>query len=111
MKKVLIHFMKLFLPLLFISYWGGITLFTHSHVVNGVVIVHSHPFKGLHHTETQLETIFFLSAFTTSDVTPVVYAAIVPMLLAILLVPKWEQVRKIAVRDGIHLRAPPYRIV
>lgn len=50
--------MKCFLPLLFIAYLGGITLFTHSHVVNGVIIVHSHPFKGQHeHTEVQLETI------------------------------------------------------
>ena len=30
---------------MFISYMAGITLFTHSHVVNGVTIVHSHPFK------------------------------------------------------------------
>ena len=37
--------MKWFLPVLFISYMAGITLFTHSHVVNGVTIVHSHPFK------------------------------------------------------------------
>ncbi len=36
---------KVFLPVLFISYMAGITLFTHSHVVNGVTIVHSHPFK------------------------------------------------------------------
>lgn len=31
--------MKWFLPVLFISYMAGITLFTHSHVVNGVTIV------------------------------------------------------------------------
>ncbi len=37
--------MRWFLPVLFISYMAGITLFTHSHVVNGVTIVHSHPFK------------------------------------------------------------------
>ena len=37
--------MKWFLPVLFISYMAGITLFTHSHVVNWVTIVHSHPFK------------------------------------------------------------------
>lgn len=40
--------MKYFLPLLFLTYWGGVTLFTHSHVVNGVIIVHSHPFKTGH---------------------------------------------------------------
>ena len=67
MKKHLIHILKLFLPLIFIAYLGGITLFTHSHVVNGVIIVHSHPFKGEHqHTEVELETIFFLSSFAAS---------------------------------------------
>ena len=45
--------MKWFLPVLFISYMAGITLFTHSHVVNGVTIVHSHPFKkGSEHSHT-----------------------------------------------------------
>ena len=49
--------MKWFLPVLFISYMAGITLFTHSHVVNGVTIVHSHPFERAadgtyHHVES-----------------------------------------------------------
>lgn len=68
MKRYLTNMMKFFLPLIFIVYLGGITLFTHSHVVNGVIIVHSHPFKGEHqHTEVEFETIFFLSAFVASD--------------------------------------------
>ena len=55
------------LLLLFVLYWCGITLFTHSHVVNGVVIVHSHPFSSEHtHTKGQFETIFFLSALQTT---------------------------------------------
>lgn len=45
MKRLYLNIMKWFLPVLFISYMAGITLFTHSHVVNGVTIVHSHPFK------------------------------------------------------------------
>lgn len=56
-----------FLLGLFILYWCGITLFMHSHVVNGVVVVHSHPFKAEHsHTKSQLETIFYLSILQTS---------------------------------------------
>lgn len=65
--------MKYFLPLLFLTYWGGVTLFTHSHVVNGVIIVHSHPFKtGHQHTESQAETIFFLDHYVASSV-PVLF--------------------------------------
>ena len=56
MKQLYLNIMKCFLPVLFISYMAGITLFTHSHVVNGVTIVHSHPFKkGSEHSHTTVE--------------------------------------------------------
>lgn len=101
--------MRLFLPLLFIIYLGGITLFTHSHVVNGVIIVHSHPFKGAHeHTEVQLETIFYLSSFTTSSVPE--FLATVPAFLFLLCVQRIQAVERIKCvkpRSGIGLRAPP----
>ena len=43
---------------------------SHSHVLNGVIVVHSHPFKAGHtHTDTQLETIFYLSLLQTSGET------------------------------------------
>ena len=50
---------------LFAAYWCGITCFPHSHVENGVVIVHSHPFEDENHTHTdiQYETIFYLTHF------------------------------------------------
>ncbi len=55
------------LLILFALYWCGITLFTHSHVVNGVVVVHSHPYNTEHtHTQAQFETIFYLSLLQTS---------------------------------------------
>lgn len=64
------RFAGMALLLVFASYWCGITLFTHSHVVNGVIVVHSHPFKAGHtHTDTQLETIFYLSLLQTSGET------------------------------------------
>ena len=60
--------MKWFLPVLFISYMAGITLFTHSHVVNGVTIVHSHPFKKggehSHTTDNGLTTLFVTSVLS-----------------------------------------------
>ena len=109
MKKHLIHILKLFLPLIFIAYLGGITLFTHSHVVNGVIIVHSHPFKGEHqHTEVELETIFFLSSFAASgslftpSSTTVFWA-----LLCLLAVPAGERIKLIRTGCGMYLRAPP----
>lgn len=43
-RKIYITF-KYFLLLLFAGYYGGITLFFHTHTLKGEVIVHSHPFK------------------------------------------------------------------
>ena len=109
MKKYLIHILKLFLPLIFIAYLGGITLFTHSHVVNGVIIVHSHPFNGAHkHTEVELETIFFLSSFAASDslLTPF-SASILLVLLCLLATPIVEHIKLAKACCGIYLRAPP----
>ena len=61
--------MRWFLPVLFISYMAGITLFTHSHVVNGVTIVLSHPFKkdSPHsHTTVEFQLIHLLSHVATT---------------------------------------------
>ena len=37
---------RFFLLLLFLGYYGSITLFTHCHILNGVTIIHSHPFSS-----------------------------------------------------------------
>lgn len=66
----MLDILKWFLPVLFVSYMGGITLFTHSHVVNGVTIVHSHPFKkgSEHgHTTTEVQLIHLLSQVIAGD--------------------------------------------
>lgn len=101
--------MKFFLPYLFIFYLGGITLFTHTHVVNGVIIVHSHPFKGTHeHTEVQVETIFYLTSFVASSVPTLLFAATAFLiLLCVLAVPAVERIKYVRARRGIYLRAPP----
>lgn len=60
--------MKIFLPLLFVSYVVGISLFTHTHVVNGVTIRHSHPFdpgSEHNHTSAELQLLHLLSDLET----------------------------------------------
>lgn len=52
---------------LFCWHLGSVTLFPHIHVVDGVVICHSHPYSGTadnpghSHTSSQLDTIAQLS--------------------------------------------------
>ena len=59
-KKVLIQSLKWFLPLLFITFINGKSLFIHSHLVKGILVVHSHPFdknEGATHEHTTKELI------------------------------------------------------
>jgi len=67
LKKVISYF----LLMLFLWYYGSITLFNHTHVVNGVSIAHSHPFSSQngetpvkhHHTANEYILIQSLSHF------------------------------------------------
>lgn len=77
MRKGNRHIVKKWVLLvLFSSYVAGISLFTHTHVINRITYIHSHPFKKGEktqhsHTEKQL---FLLDSFfhtqITSDVIP-----------------------------------------
>ncbi len=65
-KKII----KIILPVIFIIYASSITFFTHTHVINGVTIVHSHPFQSgddgmpSHtHTGAEIQLIHTLSTF------------------------------------------------
>lgn len=71
MKRRIRKIMGYHLLILFLGYYGCITLFTHTHIVNGVTIVHSHPFSSgtqknpiKHgHTSNNFTLIQFLSHF------------------------------------------------
>ncbi|MBV3833415.1 hypothetical protein NXX54_20925 [Bacteroides sp. BFG-638] len=111
MKQLYLHIMKYFLPVLFISYMAGITLFTHSHVVNGVTIVHSHPFKkGSEHSHTTVEfqLLHFLNHIlvTDSGLLPAFIVAVFSFLCILLARP--QGMRYCRTCPGvISLRAPP----
>ena len=76
LKRLLLNITRYFLPILFVSYLVSLTFFAHVHVVNGVTIVHSHPFKkgAAHkHSTVELLLVHFLSHLTT-DGAAVVFA-------------------------------------
>ena len=99
----------IFFLLTFSLYWGGITFCAHSHVVNGVSVVHSHPYKAMHgHTSVQLETIFSLSSIDAPDEFPSV-VGLTPWLVLIAVIgavvsSMLSEMR----RDETRLRAPPF---
>lgn len=52
MYKVKKHIgIRIFFLALFLSYFADITFFTHSHIINGSTIVHSHYFPGYSSTK------------------------------------------------------------
>ncbi len=46
LKRLSINISKYFFLLLFLGFFGSTTFFNHSHIVNGITIVHSHPYKS-----------------------------------------------------------------
>ncbi len=62
MKQRLLNISKILLIALFVSYYGGTTLFFHSHESSEGLITHSHPYKTGHtHSQVEFETIHLLS--------------------------------------------------
>ncbi|MCC8087718.1 MAG: hypothetical protein LIO79_00360 [Rikenellaceae bacterium] len=58
-EKYFKNILSSLLLILFIGYFSGITMFPHTHVINGVTITHSHPYTGSpdnpDHTHTSVE--------------------------------------------------------
>lgn len=73
-KKVKNRITVSLLLILFIAFYGSVTLFIHTHNINGVVIVHSHPYNPFsgkhpgdhHHSAKELIYIQLLSHFVAS---------------------------------------------
>ena len=100
-KRLLLNITRYFLPILFVSY----------HVVNGVTIVHSHPFKkgAAHkHSTVELLLIHFLSHLT-ADGAAVVFALslFIPFLLYLLLGRSPYAHYHCPYHGVVGLRAPP----
>ncbi len=102
---------------LFIGYYGSITLFFHSHIINGVTIVHSHPFNSdngkdstnLPHSEKQLLLIQLLSVFFTTAVSITFGALIFRFLLCEIQVePTTGGYSLLSSYCTYSLRAPPF---
>lgn len=76
MKRKHLFVLKWFYPVLFTLYVSGITLFTHTHIVNSLLVVHSHPFKftdsSTHeHSEKEIQLLDqIFNTSITNDIVP-----------------------------------------
>ena len=69
---MIVKYLKWVLPVLFIGYYGIITLFTHVHIEEGTSIIHAHPFKkttdGTCHTHASFAEIILFHTLSTIHV-------------------------------------------
>ncbi|MEG1545928.1 MAG: hypothetical protein RSA44_03460 [Bacteroides sp.] len=101
--------LPILLLILFASYQIGILSFAHTHIINGVMIVHSHPSKDKQHahSKTELVVINRLNVLTMSEATSPTVLKVDRILLCSLeneVISRW--VFPIHLRT-LSLRAPP----
>ncbi|WP_323403054.1 hypothetical protein [Proteiniphilum sp.] len=96
----------------FTFYYVNVCFFTHTHIVNGTTIVHSHIHNKAHtqtetHTESELTLISALSSFHTLSANVGVVGFAVFLLLQVFLLPLLEERVISNLTTSISLRAPP----
>lgn len=106
--KKYIHLPGLFLLSLFMTYQACIIMFAHVHIVNGVMLVHSHPFSQQHnHSDGQTLVLHHLSTYHSLEASPS-FALSVPafFLIAVFFIAACQRV-VLRPAVGLYLRAPP----
>lgn len=100
----------LLLLMLFLAYQASITCFTHVHIVNGVMIVHSHPSPDKSHTHTtgQVISIALLSGVHTLEAEAQAEVVVSRPILYLLDYSANTFRAKAPYTQCVHLRAPPF---
>lgn len=118
MNNWLNKIMRYFFLILFLGYYGGITLFNHSHILNGVTIVHSHPFNSgtaenpinHQHSANGYVLILLLSHFlTTVSFIAFIIEAYKTVLEKYILLKSDEDFSNLTSLGSNGLRAPPFK--
>ncbi|MFA6812793.1 MAG: hypothetical protein WCR45_06855 [Bacteroidaceae bacterium] len=105
--NIIVH---IILSIVFLSYEMMTTCFTHTHIINGVIIVHSHPYNKNHpfkHTKNQAYTFRALGHHVVTEAPPIIN---IPeekwQIIGITLIPHIESFFSKTICDFL-LRAPP----
>jgi hypothetical protein len=113
MLKKRLNRLSLFYPLLFTLYVCSITLFTHSHYINNIRYVHSHPIRldeipSHDHSEKELQLLDQLfNTSITSDIIPDVDLSGNIPLKKIRYSNLYQHLHIISPTTSLLLRAPP----
>ena len=98
-----------FLLIIFSVYYGMIAVYSHFHVINGVMVMHAHPFHGQHsHTQGQLLVLNFFSHFYSDEASETVCFTIPIRPLLYTLQDEYDGQSSLSdFTDGIYWRGPP----
>ncbi|WP_321425862.1 hypothetical protein [uncultured Bacteroides sp.] len=108
MKQRLLNISKILLIALFVSYYGGTTLFFHTHETAEGLISHSHPYKAGHsHSQVEFETIHLLSVILLTAYSAF-FLSFIRLLYRILHSPKNIVCIHLRSLTSNPLRAPPF---
>jgi hypothetical protein len=111
--------MRYFLLILFLGYYVSISSFTHTHIVNGVAIVHSHSYNPFskdkpvnhQHSKNGFILIHFVSHFLTTVLFLVFSIGILKVVFKkYILTQNDENFSKLVFLCSNGLRAPPLNI-
>lgn len=111
--------MRYFLLILFLGYYVSIFSFSHTHIVNGIAISHSHPYNPFsqdkpenhQHTTQGFVLIHFLSHFlTTVSFFAFFIALYITVLRKFIFKKKDENFSNIFSKYSYGLRAPPLNL-
>lgn len=113
-KKETCRYLKWLFPLLFVGYFACISLFEHAHIIDGVIIVHSHAVHDgnavphQHNSKSEIFQFHFLSHFNAGDgVVNVLSVHFLPYCLSELLPVTFSWGFPIETDGCLSLRAPP----
>lgn len=112
-------YLRVLLPLLFITYYSSVALFTHVHIEQGTTIVHAHPFasageEGSHHHGSLAEIQLFHQLSTIVAADGAVHFVNLPFYATLKIVLSESPVAAHyveAVMGQLLLRAPPFEML
>ena len=110
MQKSRQLYLPMFLLTLFLAYQVSITMFSHVHYINGVMIVHSHPSADSQHTHTEGQVLTMAHISSFDGVEPVSYViadALLPVIYTLVSSNGGENLPSY-VHQCVSLRAPPF---
>lgn len=108
-KRINLGFVKYFFQVLFVLYWISGTFFVHQHTIDGVRVVHSHPYTDSNHGHSQSD-LMWIAFMGHPDMEDLPLSAFIPSVVftfAVIVFPVCTSPLFRGESSLISLRAPP----